>query len=291
METKEVVREKKFAGIEKSVIVEPIVRLSRSGLVDTVDHEAAFLFGNSTNQYVLPLDMQGNLISPFENEEEQLWLEEQLDLDLNYHRTKDNFWHKFKVVLDKNKRVLKLTNPKDYLVWLVLKANRLFIAPSGEEKFDKATYKYVLLDEAFASKETTKKADLNMEAYMLFGKMEDDYEKMMNFLKVFGKKVAKGTKQQFLKAEIAKIISEDPEAFLNVAKDGENYEMKLFIVECTECGVIRKNGRQYSLEGGDLLAETGEIATLNNAVKYLNAISNQELLLVLKARLEAAKDK
>lgn len=290
MEDTKEVRVKKFTGIEKTVIVKPIVTISNSGLVDNIKHEAAFLFGNALNTYCLPMDTQGNLYNPFSSKEEQAWLEEELDADLNIHRIKDNYWKKFRVKLGKSERKLNLKNPKDYIEWLVLKANPLYIAPSGEESLNKKTYKYALQDENYNAKEITKEADLQMEAYMLFGKMDEDAEKMSNFLKVFGKRVAKGTKILFLKQEISKIIKEDVEAFLNVARDSENYEFRLLLSEAVEYGIILKQGRQYLLQGGDPLSNPGEVATLDNAVKYLKLPMNADILETIKARVENARD-
>lgn len=290
MEELKEVRAKKFTGIEKTVIVKPIIRLNSNGLVTDVKHEAAFLFGTATNTYCLPMDRQGNLNNPFTSKEEQEWLEEELDADLNIHKIKDNYWKKLRVRLGKEPRKLNLKNPKDYVEWLVLKANPMFIAPSGEEALNKSTYKYSLQDENFSAKEVTKEADLNMEAYMLFGKMADDKEKMINFLKVFGKRVAKGSKELFLKTEISKIIKEDVEAFLAVARDSENYEYRLLIAEAVEYGIIIKKGREYLLQGGDTLSNPSEPATLDNAVKYLKLPVNQDITDAIRARVEAARD-
>ena len=63
-ETKEKVS--KFAGINKKVIVKPIMRARNANITDP-EHEAFFLFGNATIDYRLPLDRHGNLKNPFDS--------------------------------------------------------------------------------------------------------------------------------------------------------------------------------------------------------------------------------
>lgn len=289
MESIEVREKVKFTGIEKSVIVKPIKRL-RGGLVDDVNHEAAFLFGTSGIDYKLPFDLQGNLINPFSSKEEQEWLEKELDLDLNFHKIKDNFWKTHKVTLKKDDVKLNLKNPKHYLDYILLKANKLFIASSLEEQFDKVTYRYVFMDEADEVKQVVKKADLEMEAYMALGVLRNSKEDMLNFLSIYGKKVSKESKIDFLFMEIKKIVESDLENFLNIIRDKGNYEVKLLIANCVEAGILTKKNRQYFQIGGDPLCEVGQTSTLEYAIKYLKEPINEELLLNLKTRLENTKE-
>lgn len=286
METKEVTT---FRPKEEAIIVKPIMR-SRNPLVSDPEHEAFFLVGSATIDYCLPLDQHGNLLNPFTSKEEQAWLEKELDLDLNIHKTSNNYWKKFKVRLGKDAKRLDLRNPKNYIEYLVLKANRLFIAPDGDSMNDRATYRYALVSEEFETKKTVKKSDLLMEAYMVLGDLRKDKQDMMNFLKVYGKKVAPHSKEEFLFTQLQNILDSDIEGFLAVAHDKDNYEFRLLIAEAVEAGAIIKEGRKYSLPGGDLLCNPGEVATLQNAVKYLKYPGNQDLLTAIKARVENAKD-
>jgi len=291
-DTKKAVKAKKFTGEDRTVLVKPIMR-ARNPLVSDPEHEAFYLFGSSTITYCLPVDNRNNLVKPFmkgeEGKAEQAWLEEELDLDLNWHKNKDNEWHKIKVKLGKETVKLNLNNPKDYLLYIILRANTLFIAPDGDSSLKKKTYRYALVSEEYETNKTVSKADKEMEAFMHLGKLKDDKEAMVNFLKVFGKKVAATSKSSFLFTELRKLIEDDIDVFLKIAEDTDAFDMKLLIADAVDAGVVIKNSRKYSLPGGDPLCGEGLVASLDVAVDYLLAPAQQELLLSIKARVKTSK--
>lgn len=272
----------------EKIIVEPVMR-ARNSLIQDPEHEAFFLYGTSTITYCLPEDRQGNLLNPFSCKEEQLWLEGELDLDLNYHKRTNNYWHELRVKLGKNSRTLDLQNPKHYIEYLVLKANSLFIAPDSSSMNDKATYRYALVSADYRIEEAANEVDLEMEAFMALGKIKDDPQAMIDFLKVYGNKVSPVSKRTFLVAEIKKIIESDVKKFLATINDRQNYEVKLLIARAVEAGAVIKQGRKYTLPGGDNLCGPGSTPTLEHAVEYLQAPANQDILSLLKARVENAK--
>ena len=288
-ELEELKKTAEFTPPDKVIMVKPVLRV-RNPLITDPEHEAFFLFGNASIDFPLPVDRQNNLINPFSSKAEQRWLERELDVDLNWHKAKDNYWHRAKVRCDKNTKRLHLSNPKDYIQYLILKANGLYIAPDGESQGNKATYKFALISEEFETKKNVKKADLQIDAYMILGKLRDDKDSMIDFLKVYGKKVSPVSKPDFLIAEIKKIIEDDIEGFLEVAKDKENYELKLLIARAVDAGAVVKSGRKYSLPGGDGLCGAGEVPVLENAVIYLKNPANQDILTLLKTRVKNAKD-
>lgn len=285
-------REKKsFQPKEKTILVKPIMR-NRNPLVTDPKHEAYFLFGNSTITLTLPMDRYGNLVDPFTSKEEQEWLEDELDLDLNYHRNKDNHWHRFKVSLGKNTKKLQLANPKQYIEYLLLRANNQLIAPDGKSKMLKATYRYSLESEEFENKKIANATDLKIKAYMALGKITDDKEAMINFLKVFGGKgkISNNSKREFLITQLTTIVETQTEKFLDLITDQETYETRLLIAEAVECGAIEKKGRAYQLPGGDPLANSGEPAIIENVIHYLNGKAQQDILTSIKIRVKNAKD-
>lgn len=280
---------KTFTPRKDKIIVKPIMR-ARNPLITDPEHEAFFLVGSATISYCLPVDRQGNLINPFESEEEKKWLEEELDLDLNIHKSKDNFWTRFKVKLGKVNKTINLANPKEYLEYLVLKANKLYIAPDGNSTRNKATYRYALVSEGFETKKQAKEADLEIDAYMALGSLKEDKQEMLDFLKVYGKKVSPASKSDFLVGELKNIIQTDIKKFLDLYHDKENYKLRLLIADGVEVGAIMKDRRKYHLPGGDPLCAPGDSPTIENALKYLKDASNQDILTTIKARVENAKD-
>jgi len=291
-ETKKAVKAKKFSGEDRIVIVKPIMR-ARNPLVSDPEHEAYYLFGSSTITYCLPVDNRNNLIKPFlpgeEGKAEQEWLEYELDLDLNWHKNKDNEWHKIKAKLGKDTVKLNLRSPKDYLIYIILRANTLFIAPDGDSMLKKKTYRYALVSEEYETNKIISQGDKEMEAFMALGKLKDDKEAMVNFLKVYGRKVSESSKGSFLFAEIRKIITDDIDTFLKIVENKEAFDMKLLISEAVDAGVVIKQGRKYSLPGGDPLCGEAEVASIDVAVEYLLAPAQQDLLLSIQARVKAAK--
>lgn len=254
------------------------------------EHEAYNLFGTSTRDYLVPVDAQGNLHNPFECEEEKLWLEKELDLDLNFHRRENNYWHKAKISLGKPDKRIDLSNPKQYLDYIIARANKMYIAPDIKSQRKKATYKYVIVAEGAEVKATASKAKLRTEAYKFLGKIEDDKQAMLDFLKVYGKKVSSVSKEEFLVGELEKIIVDDLDGFLQIAHDKPNYDIKLLIAQAVDAGALIKDKRKYFLPGGDALCGEGDSPTIENAILYLKNKANQDVLSTLKARVKNAKD-
>lgn len=283
------IEEKVFVPLKEKKIIRPI-RRSRNPMVSDPAHEAFFLFGNASIDYALPMDRQGNLINPFSSKGEQKWLERELDLDLNIYRNKDNYWMTFKVKMGKGEKMLDLSNPKHYIEYLVLKANKLFIAPSGDKQFDRATYRYVMLNPEYETNTEAKAIDKKIEAYKALGKLEDDSTAMVDFLKIYGKKVDDSSKKEFLVAEINKVIEKSVDDFLTLYNDKENYEVRLLIARAVESGVIEKKGRKYNLPGGDPLCGEGSVATIDNVIAYLKSPAQQDMLSMIQARVKNAKD-
>jgi len=279
-----------FIPSNEKVIIEPIMK-ARNPLVDDPEHEAYFLFSSAKIEYAVPLDRQGNLHNPFASKAEQAWLEKELDLDLNIHKRKDNYWNKHKVRLGKDDRTLHLLNPKDYLDYIVLRANPMYIAPSAAQMRDRATYRYAMVKEGYQIKQKAEKAGSKKEAYKGSAKLElAGREAMLDFLKVYGKKVSEASKVDFLVGQIDDIIESDMEGFLSIMRDQDNYEIKLLLERAIEVGAVNRQGRKYFLPGGDPLCGSGDASTITNVLAYLKSPANGDILDMITARVDNAKD-
>jgi len=271
-----------------NIIIKPVMRM-RNPQISDPSHEAYFLFSGSTIDYCLPMDKMGNLYNPFSSTQEKEWLEKELDLDLNYHKNKDNYWKKAKVKLGKEDTKLDLSNPKHYIQYLILKANKNFIAPSGDKMLDRATYRYAIVSEQFETRVKVSSADKKKRAYKSAAKLEaKGKQAMLDFLRVYGNKVDDGSSLDFLIGKIDDIIEDNIDKFLAITVDSENYEIKLLIAKAVDAGAVVKRGREYTLPGGDTLCEQGDVSTLDNVVEYLKATRNQDILTLLKARVDKA---
>jgi hypothetical protein len=282
---------------EEKVWVKPSGKVKIKLIVKSVnpaiqdpEHEAYNLFGTSTRDYLVPVDYQGNLHNPFKCDAEREWLEKELDLDLNHHRREDNYWNRAKLVLGKSDKRIDLSNPKEYLDYIIARSNKMYVAPDIKSALKKATYKYVIVEEGAEVKATASKANKRIAAYKFLGKVEDDKQAMLDFLKVYGKKVSSVSKVGFLVIQLEELIKTDIDGFLETAEDKGNYDIKLLIAEAVEAGALNKDGRKYFLPGGDALSGTGDAPTIENAIIYLKNKANQDVLTTLKARVKNAKD-
>jgi len=283
-----------FEGLNKKIFIRPIQR-AVSSLVSDPNHENYFLFGAATVQLSLPGSKDNSsgerliLVNPFQTKDERIWLEKELEINLNHLApVEENFWESRRVILGKGVRVLDLKKPYDYIDYLILLKNPDLIAVGGANKFKRPTYRFVLEDEDFEIENKANKFSVKKEAIIEYAKIETNREKLVQFLKVYGKTVSESSKLPFLQGLVSDIIEKDPNMFLKLVKD-DKFNFKLLIEECVEHGVLRKEKRQYFQVGGDPLSNEGEPSTMENAVTFLSHIKNQEIVENLKKKLEIAK--
>jgi hypothetical protein len=250
-------------------------------------HDGEFMFTGAKQRFCVPRLPNGALADPLTEDERKFFesAEGGLSLkpgDLSVYKKDDNYWERMEIVLDKNGVTLDLSNPMDYIRYAILRANKHLIAPTLSEALKKASYKFALVKDEEKHVSKVKSADKNKEAWMEFGKISDSPERMMNFLKVYGKNVAKNSKRDFLVGQISDIIEIDIDGFLKVITD-ENYSIKCFIHTCIDKGVVIREGKTNyyipSLEA--------KFNNLFELINYLNNIENQESYLRLQALCEA----
>ena len=167
----------------------------------------------------------------------------------------------------------------------------MFVAPTAATMKDKATYRYAMVKEGYKIKERAVKAGSKKTAYKGAARLEaEGREAMIDFLRVYGKKVSPASKIDFLVGQIDEIVETDMEGFLTIIEDKDNYEIKLLLELALECSAITKTGRKYFLPGGDPLCGTGDVSTLSVVIEYLKSPANGDILDMITARVENAKD-
>lgn len=294
MATKEL-KKTEFKLPNKKVTITPIMRAR--GPIKDPKHEAFFLFGNATINICVPMDKMGNLIDPLTPEEKEFFEDKSksgMPFDVGelsiYNKPEDNYWSKFRITLNKDERVLNLSNPKDYLEYKVLLTNKELIAPSGDTQFDKMTYKFALISEDFAQKTNLDEADQNERAWTKFGEIRNNRAYMSNFLKIYGRMPSEDANDDFLRNEISKIIKEDIKSFLDITED-EMFEDKILIHRAVRAGAIKVSKGNYTLLGGDKMCEPGDKADIVNAIKFLKDPENQEIYATVRERIEISEGK
>jgi hypothetical protein len=277
---------------DRKVLVTPIRR--KGGWLPD-GHAASFLHNNAYWDLVVPRDIRnGELRDPLTKEERTFFESRSAGLALNegdllVTKREDNYWDKYRIKLRDEVLPLDLSKPKDYIMYKVLLANEETIAPSAVEKFKKGTYKFAIVDEEYKNEEKVAAASNKKEAYRFFGKIDSSLTKMKDFLNVYytqkpgGKSVPVNASQEFLIAEIEKIIEGDLTGFLTLCKD-KNYEKKVLIWNAMRASALRREGMMFVLPDG---AEIGE--NMQSVIAFLDNPANSDEVIKMKARIDNAK--
>lgn len=223
---------------------------------------------------------------------EKACLEEVMGLEYNalsiYNKV-DNFWDNYQVRLTKQDNFLNLADPDDYIKYKVLLANKDLIAPSLQDLEDhpKATYQFVLIHENEESQASKKKMNATMQAYMEFGKIQENTDILRIIIETIdGRPTSKNSKIEFLQEKVGKLIQADARLFVRVATD-PLLSTKVLIKKAIEGGLIsNRGGMLYLKADGTPLCEDNEEPTLNIAAKYLNMPKHQELKFAIEAKLK-----
>lgn len=189
-----------------------------------------------------------------------------------------DFWGRFRIRIPKEGKILDIeNNPMDELEWLVLKAHQN-VANSEAEKLYTPFARYVLTSAEEEAVEVNKQVEVKSEAYSEYAKMS--LKDKINFLKVYGRNPGKDPKESFVVAAVGKILEDDPKDFLRVMKDS-NFKVKLFINQCVDVNILRRQGTRYLLPGGDVIGYS-----LDKAIEYLKDSSNNEVKMTLMGQLQ-----
>ena len=259
------------------------------------------LFGGMANgskmRITTPLLRSGGFADVLTKDEKK-FLEYKLGLEpnaLSVHNRINNFWDDAnendigRVELIKGDNPLDLSNPIDYIKYKILLANKDQIAPSVQIMQDKpkATYKFVIINEGDSTKDANLKVTLKAKAYMEFGKINDNKEKMRVIIETLdGRPTAANSKLEFLQGKLGELIEANTKTFLQVAKD-PLLDNKVLIKKAIEAGLIANRGNFLYLRDGNMpLCDNGQEPTLSVAANYLAMPKQQELKFSLEAKLK-----
>lgn len=248
----------------------------------------------STRTFVVPQLRSGVLVDVLTKSEKD-FLEDYLGMEdnaLSVHKAENNFWKRFQVQLRKDSNILDLSKGLDYIKYKVLLANTNSIAPSIQALQDtpKATYEFVLIREADATKAVRTKLDNKKEAYKELGKIEGDKDTLRVVVETLTRTpVSSSMSVDDLAVKVDEFIDRDAKTFLRVVQD-EYLPTKVLIRNAIEAGVISNRGGQlYLREDGRPLCENGE-PTMSVAAAYLNMPKNSELKLMVEAKVKQYKN-
>lgn len=223
--------------------------------------------------------------------DEKKFLEEFMGLEydaLSIYKKKDNYWDNFIVRLTKQGIVLDLSDPNDYVKYKVLKANNDIIADSLETLRDKPrpTYKFYMTVEDEETAIANDNMTAIMKCYKEFGKYESDYDTLKCVVELIeGKPLSSNIKLDAIKAKVNTLIQERTKEFLKTITDDYLSEIVL-IKKALASGVIAKRGDYYYLASDNKpLCNNNENPVLSVAARYISLPKNQELRLLIEAKL------
>ena len=280
----------------EKVIVRFIARAK--GMITDPRH---ILFGGmaagSKIKFTTPLLRSGQYADVLTKEEKK-FLEYKLGLEpnaLSVHNRTNNFWSDAneqgigRIELIKGDNPLDLSQPIDYIKYKILLNNKDQIAPSIQVLQDKpkATYKFVIISESDTAKAANTKVTIKAQAYMEFGKINEDKEKMRVIIETIdGRPTAANSTVEYLQGKIGELIEANTKMFLQVVKD-PFLDNKVLIKKAIEAGLISNRGNYLYLRDGNIpLCEHGQEPTMNIAAKYLSLPKHQDLKFSIEAKLK-----
>lgn len=279
-------KESTFTLPERTVTIKYINR--KKGMASNVgdDHViSGGMLSGSVKRFQVPLLRNGSLKNVLTNEEKE-YLESQTGLNLSIY---GEFWSNHFVALFKDDNRLDLSNPMDYISYKILMSLKDDIAPSWGERNLKQTYQFVITSSDEELTEKKQSLDNKKEAFKLYGKIEDDKEKLIGILKLLtNKPISKDATLKWLQSQVEEFLDKKPESFVAMLKDSK-LETKLLVQNAEDKGVIVKSGNKYATSDGLDLCENGQIPTFENAIAYLDNPKHQEVRSLIEAKLSSKK--
>ena len=288
METKEEVSVKNFT-LPNEIVTAKFVP-KRRGMAANVESNHVIYGGmlsNAVKIYYCPLQRSGGVANILTREEKEFLEAELGGINLSVY---GDFWTTFNVKLRKDNasNVFDLSNPVDFISFKILSNYPEEIASSWKERDDKITYIFAITRAGEEINESKVKLDVKKEAFKLFGKIEDDKEKLFGVLKLLtNQPISRASTMDWLQGKVQEHVDKNPSGFINIVKDAA-FVTKMLIHRAVELDVIKKHGNKYETIDGLELCNSGETATFANTVRFLDEDKNQEIRLLIEARVENA---
>ena len=284
--TKEVKKGNTFSLPNEKITVKFIPR--KKGMAANVDSNHVIsggMLSKAIKTYQCPLMSRGGGLANILTKDEKNYLEAELQINLSVY---GDFWTNYKVKLHKDdaSNVFDLSEPMHYLALKILENYPDEIAHSWDQRKDKPSYMFVITRPGEVTSERKMKLDTKKLAFKLFGKIEDNKNTLIGVLKLLtNQPISENSDIEWLQGQVQEYVDNNPTNFVNLVKD-PSFETKLLINRAVTAGVIKKNGNKYGTVDGLELCNSKEQPTFNNAVRFLEDDKNQEVRLLIEARLD-----
>jgi hypothetical protein len=290
MKNKEVneVMETKFSLPNEIVTVKFVPK--RKGMAANVEDNHVISGGmltNATKTFYCPLTRKGRIPNILSDDEKE-YLEKKTGLDLSVYK---DFWTTFKVKLFKSNasNTFDLSDPMGFISVRLLEQYTDEIAHSWKQRDDKISYMFAITRPGEEVNEKKVKLDVKFEAFKLYGKIENDRAKLLGALKLLSNQpISEASDLVWLQGQVQEYVDSSPTKFIQLVND-KSFETQILIKRGVAVGVIKKNGNKYESLDGLELCKSGEASTFANTVRFLDDDKNQEVRLLIEARIDNAK--
>jgi len=276
------VLENKFTLPKNKVTVKYIKR--KKGMASNVSEDHVIsggMLSGSVKRYCTPMLRNGSLANVLTKDEKD-YLENLTGLKLSIY---EDFWKEHYVSLFKDDNVFDLSNPLDYISYKILLSYKNDICPNWKDRNLKQTYEFVVVSGDEEMNEKKVSFDSKKEAFKLYGKIEDDKDKLLGILKLLtNKPISSDSTIKWLQTKVEEFIDTKPQSFVSLIKDSK-FETKLLIQNAEEKGLIKKTGNKYSTVDGLDLCENSQVPTFENTVAYLDNPKHQDVRDLIEAKL------
>jgi hypothetical protein len=269
---------------QKKIEIRPNIKAT--AFIKDVNHLASFLAPRAKKIYVTPIDRSTQRFKQLLTEDETVYLEKVMHRDLSIYSRDYNFWAEFQVILGKDPVILNLSDPVDFIKYKVLLANKQEICSDERLLKSKLTYMYVLKDLDEAVFRDALESDFEEKVWSLFGDLKKDRIKMLDFLRLSGRKVSDTASDAFLISEIKKHYikssSDNMKYFVNTLTS-EDFDLNVTISKSINYRVIEKNRNKYIFQGEQIGS------SLSQLLSYLKDSKNQDILLIIQEQIKNAE--
>lgn len=279
-------KEVSFTLPDEKVTVKYIKR--KKGMASNVNDDHVIsggMLSGSIKKFQAPLLKNGSIANVLTKDEKAV-LEDLTGIDLSVY---GDFWTTHFVSLFKDDNLLDLSNPLDYISYKILYYLKDDVAKTWSERNEKQTYQFVMVtgDEEMSEKKAG--FDNKKEAFKLYGKIEDDKEKLIGILGLLtNKPISQDTTLKWLQTKVEEFIDTKPSAFVDLIKD-KALDTKLLLSTAVDKGVVVKRGNKYSSVDGLELCENGQLPTFDNAIAYLDNVKHQDVRSLIEAKVLKTK--
>lgn len=246
----------------------------------------------TTTLYLKKNPSTGAYVDPF-TEDERAFVAATMGIEevrLSPHALTNNYWDTYRVVLSKTGTILDMKNIEDFVKYKVLLSNTGIISPDFESVKKRETYKYYLVDEANEIKTKSTVINSRKEAYMSYGKIDSDKDKLSYMIWQMTKQFqAKNTSIDVLQAKImdGDMLESRAEKFNKIFKD-KLFEYKIVIYKGLLNSVITRKNEEYYMEG-KIIVDNGSTGNLENTAIFLANPANQEIKFLIEDRISNAQ--